>query len=422
MSSSAVVHRSLVKTTLTAALGICLGAGLAGCATTGGAGAGEGPEGANPSAARSPQPAQTEAAGEQGDPAAWLAAAEQALDGDRPARAAALFARYLGEDARAEGARQAYLGLARAHEQLGDFEAAIRAYEGFLANFPEDPQAVEVLSRRGACEAEISSWERSAASFAEVLTRGGEALLPSERVEALARQGYALFELERFDAAEAVLAQADAIYKEATESGEERFQDTYFVAMARFYQAGILHVRFRQSPIRLPEAQMAKDFEAKLALLERAHEAYNEVIRARHVFWVSAAGYQLGSLFEEFYDSVMYAPMPDWLDESQRRIYYAELEEQLRPVVEKAVWVFEKNLETARKLGYDNDFIARSEERLASLQSIMLGRDERQGPVPRLAPQRGGGAARGTGEQLAISGEDLPAIERELFVPLPTTL
>src|SRR5690606_9468991 len=63
-----------------------------------------------------------------GDPERWLAEAEASLARDQPAKAATLFARYLGR-ASGPGLAQAYRGLARAHEQLGDFEAAIRAYD-----------------------------------------------------------------------------------------------------------------------------------------------------------------------------------------------------------------------------------------------------------------------------------------------------
>jgi tetratricopeptide (TPR) repeat protein len=351
------------------------------------------------------------------DPASWLASAERALQADQPARAAALFARYLGHDPAGDPARQAYPGLARAHQQLGDFEAAIRAYDEFLRHFPDDPSVPAMLGRRGACEAEIGEWERSAASFATMLERGGDPMLATDRVEALARQGFALVQIERFDEADARLAEADAIYRAATATGSERFGDTYFVAMARFYRAAILHHRFRELPIRLPEAQMNEDFQAKLALLEQAQDAYNLTIEARHVFWVSAAGYQLGSLFEEFYDAIMYAPTPDWLDEHQLETYYQQLEEQLRPVVDKAIWVFEKNLETARKLGYDNEFVALSERQLERLQTVLLGRDARMGqPVPRLAVD-----ASEDGAPDWTSAE-VPAIERKLFVPLPTPL
>jgi tetratricopeptide (TPR) repeat protein len=355
---------------------------------------------------------------EGSDPASWLAAAERALQAEQPARAAALFARYLGHDPTGDPARQAYPGLARAHQQLGDFEAAIRAYDEFLHHFPDDPQVPSILGRRGACEAEIGEWERSAESFAAMRERGGDRLVPTERVEALARQGFALYQIARYDEADATLAEADETYRVATEAGHERFGDTYFVAMARFYRAAILHQRFRAVEIHLPEAQMNADFQAKLALLEQAQDAYNHAIRARHVFWVSAAGYQLGSLFEEFYDAMMYAPMPEWLDDHQRVVYYEQLEEQLRPVVDKAIWVFEKNLETARKLGYDNEFVQLSERQLERLQTVLLGRDARMGqPVPRLAVD----ASDDVSAQWSTEAE-LPAVERKLFVPLPTPL
>jgi tetratricopeptide (TPR) repeat protein len=368
-------------------------------------------------------------AGELGDadPSAWIDEAERALERGEPARAATLFARYVGsgdlgrEDLGQEiedDARRAYRGLARAHEQLGDFDAAIRAYDAFLARFPDDGDAAGMLARRGACEAEVGEWERSSVSFAGVLEAGGDALLPSQKVEALARRGFALYQLERFVEADEVFAEADAIFDAATAGGHERFSDTYFVGMARFYRAAILHVEFRRARIRLPEAQMSADFEAKLALLERTQDAYNHVVRARHVFWVSAAGFQLGSLFQEFYDAIMYAPAPDWLDDSQRRTYYRELEQQLRPVIDKAVWVFEKNLETARKLGYENDFIDRTEAALAHLQAVLLGRDDLGQPVPRLAPREVASDEPDT----PTPTEELPAAERKLFVPLPTTL
>lgn len=420
MSCSTVVSRAVALVPIRACL---LPAWLLSTAAACAVGSTPGATAVAPSAADPTTDAEpARAAGE--DPAApvtgdWLADGEAALAADEPARAAALFARGLGQGAEGEAAKRAYRGLARAQESLGDFDAAIRAYDSYVARFPEDPELPYMFARRGACEAEVNEWARSAASYAAVLDAGGEALIPSQQVEALTRRGYALYQLGEHDQADAALAEADAVYEAATAEGEERFADTYFVAMARFYRAAILHLKFRAVRIRLPEAQMQADFERKLELLEQAQDAYNDVVRARHIYWVSAAGYQLGSLFEEFYDAIMYAPVPDYLDEDQRRTYYAELEAKLRPVVDKAVWVFEKNLETARKFGYENDFVERTEAQLAHLQAVLLGRAEVGTPVPRLAPRD----LRDDEELDApVAQEDLPAIERKLFVPMPTTL
>lgn len=345
-------------------------------------------------------------------PTVSLAEAEAALAAGEAARAVALFVAYLATDPDPAGARQAYPGLARAHEQLGDCAAAIRAHDEFLGRFGDDAP-IDIYIARGACHAELEQWQASADDFAAAFTR---AMLPSVQVETLTRQGFALFQLGDFAAAEPLLRRADEIFLAAQEARRERFTTYYFVGMARFYRAAIHHRNFREVPVRLPEKVMAEDFARKLALLERAQDGYNATIKAKHMFWVSAAGYQLGALFEEFYDAMMYAPVPEWLDANQRQAYYETLKSQLRPVVNKAIWVFETNLETARKLGYDNQFVAQTEAKLSELQSVLLAGDTTLGrPHPRLAPEARPEPGPGVDPELA-------PVDRKLFVPEPTPL
>ena len=345
-------------------------------------------------------------------PTTSLAEAEAALAAGEAARAVALFVAFLATAPDPAGARQAYPGLARAHEQLGDCAAAIRAYDEYLARFGEDAPT-DIHAARGACNAELEQWQASADDFAAAFTR---ATLSSIQVEMLTRQGFALFQLGDFAGAEPLLRRADEIFLAAQEARRERFTTYYFVGMARFYQAAIHHRNFREVPVRLPEKVMAEDFARKLALLERAQAGYNATIKAKHMFWVSAAGYQLGALFEEFYDAMMYAPVPEWLDANQRQAYYETLKSQLRPVVNKAIWVFETNLETARKLGYDNDFVAQTEAKLSELQSLLLAGDTTLGrPHPRLAPEARPEPGPG------VDADQAP-VDRKLFVPEPTPL
>lgn len=379
-----------------------------------------------PSATEVAAPTETAAAPEP-TPAHLLESAESALASGEAARAVALFGRYLAGGPTGEDARQAYLGLASAHESLRDCAAALRVYGAYLEHFPEAADRAEVHGRRGACAAELEEWESSAAAYAAARAAATDAL-PSVRVEFLAREGYARFQLGDFDAADKLLGEADAVFTAAQEASAERFTTYYFVGMARFYLAAIHHRRFREAPIRLPEKTMAEDFARKFEHLQRAQEAYNHTIRAKHMFWVSAAGYQLGSLFEEFYDALMHAPVPEWLDDKQRQVYYEELKGQLRPVVNKAIWVFEKNLETARRLGYESHFIEQTEAKLSELQGILLAGDSGWGkPHPRLAPDARGEIATTQGSSLpgGSSGdgsEPPPAADRKLFVPIPTAL
>ncbi|MFO0637070.1 MAG: hypothetical protein U0168_29945 [Nannocystaceae bacterium] len=196
--------------------------------------------------------------------------------------------------------------------------------------------------------------------------------------------------------------------------------------MARFYRAAIQHRRFREVAIELPESVMKQRFEQKLALLVAAQDGYNHTIRAKHMFWVSAAGYQLGALFTEFYDALMHAPVPTWLDAKQRGIYYDELKKQIRPVVDKAIWVLEKNLETARRLGFESEFTAQTEARLSHLQAALASDAPELGrPLPRLADADGVTAAGPDPGPAAPTGAaaDAPSpADRKLFVPPLTPL
>ncbi|MCX4240217.1 tetratricopeptide repeat protein [Paraliomyxa miuraensis] len=353
------------------------------------------------------------------DPRAVLAQAEVALGADEAARAVALFGRALAsEGLPPEDAAPAWIGLAQAHEKLRDCLAAVRAYEIYLQRFPQGEHVVLAQARRGACEAELEQWDRSVLTYHAIAERSDQ--LPSVKVEALAREGYALFMLDRMDEADARLALADVVHDQAVEQHTERFSNTYFVGMARFYRAAILHRRFRDVEIRLPEKVMEAAFKAKLELLVQAQDAYNRAISAKHMFWVSASGYQLGHLFSELYDALMYAPVPEWLDERQREIYFEELKKQLRPVVTKAIWVFEKNLETARRLGYESDFIERTETKLGHLQAVLLSDEATLGqPHPYLTRESSEAIdAPGGGE----GNESVTASDRKLFVPRPTPL
>jgi tetratricopeptide (TPR) repeat protein len=364
-------------------------------------------------------PTATATTGDLPGPAS-LADAEAALAAGEAARAVALFAAYLAGEPDAAGARQAWPGLARAHEQLGDCAAAIRAYDEYLERFAADAPG-DLHASRGACHAELGQWQASADDFAAAFKK---ASLPSAQVEALTRQGFAYFQLGEFDKADPLLKQADEIFLAAQEARRERFTTYYFVGMARFYRAAIHHRNFREVPVRLPEQVMAQDFARKFALLEKAQDGYNYTVKAKHMFWVSAAGYQLGALFEEFYDAMMYAPVPDWLDQTQRQAYYEELKSQLRPVVNKAIWVFEKNLETARKLGYDSEFVAKTEAKLSELQAVLLAGDTTLGrPHPRLAPEARPDLSPGEADPDAPDSEPEPSpVDRKLFVPEPTPL
>lgn len=362
------------------------------------------PEAASrPPAARSPEEA--------------IAAADAAFeDGDLP-RAVAVLSGLLARPGLAPRQRaDALWRLSEIYEALRDCRAVVRTLGRFLDAASDDVRRIQAWMRKGACEAEIGDFAASREAYARAREEGGERLGPAARIETYAREGYAAFEMGDLERAEKVLAEGDAYAAEILES--TRLDDYYFVGMIRFYRGAIWHVRFRQVTIRSRRRDMARDFNTKMEYLAKAQAFYREAVRAKHMFWVSAAGYQMGQLFAEFYDAIMYAPVPNWLSARQREIYYEELRKQLRPALEKAIWVFEKTVETARRLGYTSPFVERAEAKLAHLRAVVVAGQGRLGePDPHLVPEIARPIA-----PAEPGGEDRGPLERALHVPRPTPL
>ena len=334
------------------------------------------------------------------------------------ARAVALYAEALaapgGEAASRARARWA---LSEAYEKLRDCRGVLRALDRFLTAYPDDPRRPAGLMRKGACEAELGDFAASRASYRAAREAGGERLGVVARIETYAREGYAAFEAGDLDGAETVLAEGARYAAEALE--HTRLDSYYFVGMIHFYRGAVEHVRFRRVEIRSRRRDMEQDFARKVEHLTRAQEHYREAVRARHMFWVSAAGFQMGQLFAEFYDAIMYAPVPSWLSKRQRAIYFEELRRQLRPALEKAIWVFEKTIETARRLGYDSPFVERAQAKLAHLRAVVVAGQGRIGqPDPKLAPE----VDRPVGPVPQAQAEATSPLDRALFVPEPTPL
>ena len=89
-------------------------------------------------------------------------------------------------------------------------------------------------------------------------------------------------------------------------------------------------------------------------------------------------------------------------------------------MVNKAIWVFEKNLESARRIGYENPFVEQTREALARLQSVLLDSDSNLGsPHPRLAERifAEGGVPDGDD-----SDSPMGPLDRKLHLPKMTAL
>jgi len=258
-----------------------------------------------------------------------------------------------------------------AYQGKKDFATAIAKFQQLADQYPGTSDSKDAQFQIGASYAEMGNWPTSAALFAQILER--KDLSADDKIEAMARRGFAQFQLRDFDTSERTFK--NVLWYFTSIEKEERLQTDFYLGLAKYHLGEIPHEHFRAMPLRLPEKQMAIDMEEKARLLLVAQRQYIETIKLGNPQWASASGYQIGSLYEEFYDAFMHAPIPPELlgqaNQEKLEVYYEELRKRIRILLEKALRTHEQNVLMLERLGVQNEWRDKSKLAFANLQKML---------------------------------------------------
>jgi hypothetical protein len=119
---------------------------------------------------------------------------------------------------------------------------------------------------------------------------------------------------------------------------------------------------------------MGKDLDKKGKLFMSAQHHYIEALRHHHPNWSMAAGYMIGKLYEEFYTDIFEAEIPSDLSDEEVALYFEELRKHIRPLMERAIDVYEKNLSLSRRMGESEEkdkWVRETEESLEHLKLFL---------------------------------------------------
>jgi tetratricopeptide (TPR) repeat protein len=310
---------------------------------------------------------------EQGD----IALAEKRHDD-----AARLYAKLLHSFPDSRYSRPALYNLGLAHTGRHDWAAAVAAFQRLADKYPSHADARDALFQLGACHAELGNWSASGEVFARILERSD--LTADDRIEAIARRGFAQFNLGDLDAAE-ITFRAVQTYRKRIES-DERLGTDFYLAFSQYHLAHITHRRFQAIELRLPEAQMDRDLDEKARLLLQAQRGYIETIKLGNPAWASAAGFQAGSLYEELHDAFMRAPVPPELEGEAREVYMEELNKKIRVLLDKSMRIHRSNLLMIERLGANTDWAEKSRAAYAKLLKLLEPRLPGAAPAPTSRP------------------------------------
>jgi len=295
----------------------------------------------------------------------------KALGEKRYDDAIASYDRLLKEFDDARYKRAAIYNAGLACQGKKDWPGAIARFKALVDGYPDSSDAKDGLFQMGATYAEMANWPASAEVFARVLERSD--LTADDKLEALGRRGFAQFQLHDLDTAERTFRSSVAYYHQIEK--EERLDTDFFLALALYHIGQISHERFRAIPLRLPERQMSADLDEKARLLLQSQRQYIDTMRLGNAEWAAASGFQVGTLYEELYDSFIHAPVPPELLQAKasekREVYYDELRKKIRVLLEKSVHWYDENLKMMERLGVQGEWRDRSKLAYNKLQQLL---------------------------------------------------
>lgn len=301
----------------------------------------------------------------------------------------------------------------------GDFERAGRMFDRLVDAFPKSRHWRSAVLQAGVCDEHLKRWDAARERFSAIAdpTHGtGEALdaafrlaevdyqrneyaapalllgtladredLPLERrIEARVQEGICEVEAGELDRAETTLRQALTAWQHAPHPQD---LDKYFPAQAEFFLGEIY--RLHEEEVSLDPDQTAdelgKQLEYKAELLLSAQGHYLRAIRVGDGYWATAAGAEVGALYEGLYRYLVDAPTPKELNPAETDVYRQEVRKKIRVLLTKAISIYESTLDAAERLGTQGPFVEKSRAGLERLKALLMSEDS-DTPPPATPP------------------------------------
>lgn len=260
-----------------------------------------------------------------------------------------------------------------AHERLQEWEAALSRF-GALAN-PGGPEGygLDAAFRQAETLYHLGRFDDARRLLDRIVSRSD---LPLQRkLEAQVQRGVCELEADDADAAEKTLRGALESYSTLREREEV---DDYYPAQAQFFLGELYRMHCEEvhlGPKQDAEA-LGKELEYKAELLLSAQGHYLRAIRMSHPYWATAAGAQIGLLYEALYDEMVHAPLPRELAAREVEFYRQELRKKVRVLVSKAISAYEQTLEAAERVGSAGPFVEKTRDSLKRMKALLIAEAE----------------------------------------------
>ena len=284
-------------------------------------------------------------------------------------QAARLFGRIADFHPYSSHRKAALYNAGLAHERLKEWEEANLRF-GELADAKRgQDDALDAAFRVAETLYHLERYQEAADLLTIIAERTDVTI--NRRVEAQVQKGVCQLEAGYSIPAEASLRKALNMWQELP---EKDLVDDYFPAQAQFFLGEIYRLHY-ESIVLDPEKgvdQLAKDLEYKAELLLSAQGHYLRSIRLGNGYWATAAGAQIGQLYESLYEHMVNSPAPKELNGEEAEVYRQELRKKIRVLITKAINIYERTLEAAERIGASNPFVERTRASLKKMKDLLV--------------------------------------------------
>ena len=290
--------------------------------------------------------------------------ATDAVKAGETEKAINLYRRIVTEFPESQFAPVCLFNIAAIYDGRADLAATISTLRELVKTYPNARESVDGHLYIAALQSDHDQFADALVTVDEILPRTN--LTYADRIEALARKGYILIELHRYEDAEAALDAAIAEWKKAP-----HLEDPYYIAMASYYRGELAHKKFQEAPVRLPDDQEVADLEAKRVLAVQAYDRWKEALGFKQAYWATASGYQMSQIFVELWEAHVKAPYPKRIDNATRSKYIADVHDNVREHLSKALEGHRMNVELAKAYGVETSWSKASAVRAAEVMELM---------------------------------------------------
>ncbi len=257
------------------------------------------------------------------------------------------------------------------YEKLERWDLAATYYKRIIDEFPNEKDAKDAYYRLANAYDKTDQNQKVVDLMTRVLLRKN--INTFDRIEAYDRRSNALLQLGHYkEAADGFRTLLELNKKAAPD--QRLAEDSNLIVEAYFGLGRSYHLRVRQIKLVLPTERMGEDLKKKARLFTAAQANYIEALRHHHPQWSVAAGYMIGKLYEDFYTDIFNAEIPDTLTDEQVAMYFEELRKHIRPLMERALDVYKRNLSMSRRIGESdakNRWVAQTEVKIQRLRDFM---------------------------------------------------